>query len=219
MFQWLKNIFRKHDRNEASQPQSFKMASDEGYEYFSDVVDGCRFFATLQIRTPLSALTRAGETFNGPPSEAPVYCTPEHGIWLLDAPDVLGMGETECASDIGPVKPSQYLPFLKAFRQIVESELDHQTKLTQLNALSTASKRYEEIWKILERNYDNFPHSFFYRELQVLPGVGLKTARVIYEAGFTSMDKVREATDAQLQELPGVGKGLIGKIRDYFAKQ
>lgn len=219
MLQWLKNIFRKRDRNEASQPQSFKMASDEAYEYFSDVVDDCRFCATLQIRTPLSVLTRDGETFKGPPSEAPVYCTPEHGIWLLDAPDVLGMGEMECASEIGPVKPSQYLPFLKDFRQIVESELDHQTKLTQLNALSTASKRYEEIWKILERNYDNFPHSFFYRELQVLPGVGLKTARVIYEAGFTSMDKVREATDAQLQELPGVGKGLIGKIRDYFAKQ
>lgn len=219
MFQWLKKLFQKRERMDSTLPQSFKMTSDEAYEYFSNVVHGCRFIATLQIRTPISVLVHHGETFKGPPSQAPKYCSQEHGIWLLDAPDVLSMGETECASDIGPVKPSQYLPFLKAFRQIVESELDHQTKLTQLNALSTASKRYEEIWKILERNYDNFPHSFFYRELQALPGVGLKTARVIYEAGFTSMDKVREATDAQLQELPGVGKGLIGKIRDYFAKQ
>lgn len=219
MFQWLKNLFANRDRDTGIKSQIIKHNSDETYDNNRDLIEGYVFNATLQIRTPLAILNRHGEFFNGPPSQAPNYASQADGIWIFRLRHMDVSDEFHHASDIGTTSPSYYLPFLKAFRQIVESDENHETKLNQLEELSVSSKDNRDIWAKLQRNYSDFPDSFFYRQLEVIPGIGAKTAKAFYEAGFKSVSGLEKAPDAQLLELPGVGKALVVKIRDYCAAQ
>ena len=48
-----------------------------------------------------------------------------------------------------------------------------------------------------------------------IPGVGTKSAKAFYEAGFKSIDEIFSAKDEDLLAVPGVGINLVKKLRDY----
>ena len=48
-----------------------------------------------------------------------------------------------------------------------------------------------------------------------IPGVGAKSARAFYEAGFKSTNDILSAKDEDLLAVPGVGINLVKKLKDY----
>tara|TARA_B100000212_G_scaffold190810_1_gene143866 strand:- start:17 stop:364 length:348 start_codon:yes stop_codon:yes gene_type:complete len=48
-----------------------------------------------------------------------------------------------------------------------------------------------------------------------IPGVGAKSAKAFYEAGFKSKKDILSAKDEDLLAVPGVGINLVKKLKDY----
>ena len=49
---------------------------------------------------------------------------------------------------------------------------------------------------------------------QSLPGIGAKSAKALYEAGFKTTKQIISAKDEELLAVPGVGINLVKKLRD-----
>ena len=49
---------------------------------------------------------------------------------------------------------------------------------------------------------------------QSLPGIGAKSAKALYEAGFKTTKQIISAKDEDLLAVPGVGINLVKKLRD-----
>lgn len=203
----------------------YRQEDDQSYFGNQDVLRGLRFNATLQIRTPLSVLQHHGELFEGPPGAAPRYGAMADGFWVPEPKTWAELGfdlaegrESTHASDVGPVSPSDYLPFLIDFRTIVESVAVVPEKIARLNTLRSKSAAYRDLWQRLEAAYPEFPDSFFYHEFTKITGVGQKTARALYVAGFQCLSDLAAVEGAQLQRIPGVGaktaKGIVEFCKD-----
>lgn len=202
---------------EQTDPKIIRL-DDETYVANSDVIEGMEFSATLQIRTPLSVLERHGEIFLGPPSQTPTYGSQADGVWVFKTRSFrdMGLDVDELipihASDIGPVDPAQYLPFLIRFRSIVESDKSHEEKIHNLLLMPKKSAQFKSLWSKLSNSYSDFPYSFFYSQFTVLPGVGLTTAKKLYDSGFRSVEEIISADVARLTSVPGVGQATARKI-------
>ena len=48
-----------------------------------------------------------------------------------------------------------------------------------------------------------------------IPGVGPKSAKAFYEAGFKSTKDILSAKEEDLLAVPGVGKNLVKNLKDY----
>jgi len=48
-----------------------------------------------------------------------------------------------------------------------------------------------------------------------IPGVGAKSAKAFYDAGFKSTEDILSAKDEDLLAVPGVGINLVKKLKDY----
>ena len=48
-----------------------------------------------------------------------------------------------------------------------------------------------------------------------IPGVGAKSAKAFYEAGFKSTKDILTAKEDELLAVPGVGINLVKKLKDY----
>ncbi len=213
---WLKRLF-KIGKQDAK--ITYKQNDEINHEKNVDVLAGLEFFATLQIRTPLNALNHHGELFKGPLSQAPNYSSQADGIWMQKTKtwaelgfDVEEMPQCECASDIGPVTPEEYLPFLKDFRRIVESNKSVELKIVSLRELQTHSKHYKDIFNRLQKAYCEFPEVYFHLQLMELPGVGKKTAKNLFQHGYSSRGQVLSANQEELTQVPGIGPNTAKKI-------
>jgi hypothetical protein len=180
--------------------------------------NGCVFSARVSLDTPLAALRRHGEHFDGLPSAAPYVCDGQFGGWCIQTKTWRSMGieldemKPAVASPIGPVDPADVMPFLIAFREIVESATDHQQCLARLFEMGS-KPQYRPYWDRFSSAYDDFPHSYFYFSLMSLPGVGRKTAKALYQGGFHSIDQLRVMSEDKLAAVPGVGKATAAKIK------
>lgn len=136
---------------------------DASYQANSDVVEGMRFCATLHLSTPLEVLRHHDEVFHGPPSQAPKYGSQADGIWVFKTKSLRDLGlpldfpESVHASDIGQVKPSEYLPFLLRFRSIVEADDELELKSSRLSSLQHESPQFNKIWQRLAKKYVSVP--------------------------------------------------------------
>jgi hypothetical protein len=201
---------------------------DEIYYQNRDILKGLTFHATLLLRTPLSVLIHHGEIFSGPPSKAPQYGTEADGIWLYKTKtfreigvniDEISIGES--ASDVGPVIASEYIPFLIEFRKIVEGQESVDAKIANIRKLCESNKQYQKYFRLLNNFYKykgDFPASFFYNQFTVIPGVGTKSAKAIFEAGIKTCDDLKDAYDEILLAIPGIGPAAIKRIREFFEK-
>ena len=48
-----------------------------------------------------------------------------------------------------------------------------------------------------------------------IPGIGAKSAKAFYEAGFKSTKDILSAKEEELLAVPGVGINLVKKLKDY----
>jgi hypothetical protein len=200
--------------------------SDGTYYQNRDILKGLTFHATLQIRTPLSVLIHHGESFSGPPSKAPRYGTEADGIWLYKTKtwreigiNIDEMSEVEGASDVGPVRASEYILFLIDFRKIVEGQDFINVKMTAIKKLCRNNTQYQKYFRMLNKSNEHkgdFPASFFYNQFTVIPGIGAKSAKSLFEADIKTFDDLKNADDKALLAVPGIGQAVLKKIRGYF---
>lgn len=203
-----------------------KLPNDALYYENRNVIKGLIFRVTLQIRTPLSVLIHQGEYFHGPPSKAPQYGTEADGYWSYELTtwrelgiDMDEMSETRGAADVGPVKASEYLPFLIEFRQIVESQETVDKKIAEIKELSNKNELFNYFSRQLNGFYKykgDFPASFFYNQLTDIPGIGQKSAKSLFEAGIKTFDDFKNADDKIILGIPGIGPVALKKIKKYF---
>ena len=201
----------------AVEPSPLNFNDDALYKINDDIIIGYEYAATLQISTPLESLKHNGDMFDGPPSKAPVYGIQSVGCWTpkVDPEYNLGAGiVSESASDIGPILENEYIPFLIDFRKIVENGKSDIEKLEQLKLLKNIDK-YKGIWTRLKESYSDFPQSFFYSAFTEINGIGINTAKNIYNAGLISMDNLISAKDSDLLKIGGLGKASIQKIKAH----
>ncbi len=48
-----------------------------------------------------------------------------------------------------------------------------------------------------------------------IPGIGAKSAKAFYEAGFKSKDEIISANEEKLLAVPGVGINLVKKLKEF----
>ena len=201
---------------------------------FSDITAGWRYSATLQLRTPLKYLEMDG-AFSPGPEEPPLVGPAEdfledgtgfnpYGIWLqvidyksmgFDPPPP-GMRAAEGGMvRIGSPEEKELLSFLKNFRYIVETGESLDQMLFELEELSTSTRGNRRMWERYSKTDSLWPDSFFIGQLWMkLPkGVGESKAEKLYLAGFRTIEEILAASDEQLLEIPGLGKGMLKKIR------
>lgn len=164
---WIRKIFRGKDKADCEvsganpiRSTSFSL-DDESYHANADVLEGIQFAPPLQLATPLAALEHFGEVFDGPFSSAPSYGG--HNFWVPKVKNEFSLfsdDEHDIASDIGPVKPSTYLPFLIGFRTIVESDLNPTEKKQKIEELREKNENFRVIWDDLNAKSLMFPFGY-----------------------------------------------------------
>jgi helicase len=53
-------------------------------------------------------------------------------------------------------------------------------------------------------------------ELVKIPNIGRVKARILYNAGFRSLEKLKEAKEIDIIKLPGIGKETYNSIKEYL---
>ncbi|MDQ1340192.1 MAG: hypothetical protein QG567_1349 [Campylobacterota bacterium] len=188
-----------------------------------DILDGLKFVATLQLRTPIEILKHHGEIFREKNQTPPNYAKELwHGIWLPKTKSYKELGmdieepdEGTSSSEIGYVKASDYVPFLIEFRKIVESTKQTDEMIQELYNLANINQNFKSFWDRHCKADIDFPHSFFYKQLTKIDGVGVKSAQLLYENGFKNIKDLEDAKDEEILKIKGIGKSLVQKIKKY----
>lgn len=202
------------------------MQDDTTYYKNHNLIKALIFHATMQVRTPLSVLNHHGERFSGSPSRAPKYGSEADGYWSYELTtwqelgiDIPELPEVEGAADVGPIKASEYLPFLIEFRKIVETHDSVDNKIAKIKKLGNKNNLFKHFIKKLNEFYKykgDFPNSFFYNQFADIPGIGNKSAKLLFKAGIKSFDDLKNADDTIILSIPGIGPVALKKIRKYF---
>ena len=77
------------------------------------------------------------------------------------------------------------------------------TKTTKSSKASKPAKGKKQEVKLLIESFTS------------IPGVGAKSAKAFYDAGFKSKKDILSAKDEDLLAVPGVGINLVKKLKDY----
>lgn len=230
MLQWLKKRFEPdHQETDGLEPLDPPQVSNApGFQVHfvaggatSTRPAGKRFHAKLYLWTPLSVLQAHGRFV--PQIEALDFFPPEFGTWVDEpsAPAGWEPPELEAESDVGPVKPSVILPFLMAFRGIVEGGLDPFEQARKFNRMQLLNPAWRPFVEALKRPSEVHPEGapdlasvWFCPHLEAsLEGVGPRLAAALYQAGFLTPKQIRAAQDTDLLKVPGISKATLKRIR------
>lgn len=139
---------------------------------YSDILDGYRFSATMQMRTPTSVLCQHGRIEKSPAHKLPrIVKLDWQGVWLPHLKPAAELGtwardvNGSMASDVGyvPQDGGDFLRFLLLAHQIVEDGLDRDDALRWMNVCGDmVGSDGESIGKFIER-YGNTPESALFR--------------------------------------------------------
>ena len=83
------------------------------------------------------------------------------------------------------------------------SKTTNSTKTTKSKKATKTTKGKKQEVKLLIESFTS------------IPGVGAKSAKAFYEAGFKSTKDILSAKDEELLAVPGVGINLVKKLKDY----
>lgn len=221
MLNFIKNLFNKPKQKsfinsgKTIDEMQNKSLEDWGDE---DIIDGLEFVATLQLRTPLEILRHHGEIFKENNQTPPNYAKEQwQGIWIPKTKSYKDLGfdieNDNSSSDIGYVKSSEYVKFLIDFRNIVESDNLNEKMMNELFLLAEKNQNYKSFWDRHKEADKDFPHSFFYKQFTKIDGIGIKTAKLLYENGFKTINDLKNAHDDELLKIKGIGNIQLKKIR------
>ena len=187
-------------------------------------LEGMSFCATFQVRTPLRILKRHGKALPLG-SELPNDFEPWMGIWIpkprsfrelgidLDEPD----WDSTVASPAGPVKPSEYLPFLIAVRQAVEdSSGGLRGRLARLEAVSARPEFSRFV--TAEGGVARLSDRLFPPFLSSIPSLPSNSRADLVKLGLSTAGALRAAPDHLLLTVKGIGPAKLEAIRERCAK-
>lgn len=232
MWRVLPKILKQRTAKDAlSEKQTIgDSSSKHPYQVFADspnadIIAGMCFVATMQLRTPLRILKRHGQILPLG-SDLPDDFEQWMGIWFpktktfeeLTGGRIKDKLEPEYeaahASTIGPVQPSEYLPFLIAIREVVEDQ-----------SLSAIQRRVEIEAVCGRREFNEFAErhggadeifDYLYPTiLSVIPGLTASLQEVLTEMGIRSVGAIRRSSDKTLSSLKGLGPAKIARIRAF----
>ena len=187
------------------------------------IIAGVEFVATLQLRTPLRVLRHHGELYQENDGKQPQIAAhewegcwvPKNKTWRELGIDLEEMDESTHASSIGYVLPSEYLPFLVAIREIVESPNSIGCRLQELREmLSTCS------WQqLVERHggIEAIVQEFFLRQIAPMPKLPEATREELRKMGLGSTNLIEAAPDETLLGIKGIGPAKLKAIRAHCA--
>jgi len=177
-----------------------------------------KYCATLQLRTPLRILLKDGETWSeGVPPETDETW---HGIWVPETKtfrelgiDIDEFSESDSASNIGPMKHSEYLPFLIDIRRAVETDETVKCRIELLRQVMR-EKKYAKFVK-QHSGQNKIIDYFFPPIIDTIPGISSAVSMALRESKITTTHKLRKITDKDLLSIKGIGPKALKKIREF----
>lgn len=186
-------------------------------------IEGMSFLATFQVRTPLRILQRHGQELPLG-AKLPNDFEPWMGIWIpkpktfrqlgldIDEPD----SDSAVTSPAGPVKPSEYLPFLVAVREAVEdSSGGLGGRLARLVAVSARPEFSRFV--AAEGGAAALRDRLFPPLLSCIPGLTSSSRATLEKLGLCTIAALRTASDQILLSVKGIGPAKLEAIRYYCA--
>lgn len=189
----------------------------------ADIVAGYRFSATIQLRTPLRVLTHHGQFC--PAGQAPPQIAkgPDEGVWVVAVKTWREMGidldgssnlDGSHASDIGqiPADGGDYLKFLIAVREIVESPSPAEERLAALKE-ELRRPEWADFCRKLGGKQAVFDKFFppFLESIKALPAGAIEA---LWNAGLTTPARLAAAGDQALLAIKGIGPAKLKSIRE-----
>ena len=183
------------------------------------------FHATFQLRTPKRILERNGTVIpltDNPPSDF----GPWMGVWFpIDTgPNILAEMAPEAwaemeanrtlASDAGPVKPAEYLPFLIAFRTIVEDDSAAITERIAGIEVLFQQPEWAGFAAALQ-GAERVTGWFFPTVLSRINGLPRSSQAALSDQGIRTVAALRAADGSTLSAIKGIGPAKIAAIRQY----
>jgi len=173
----------------------------------ADIIAGLKFSATMHLGMPLRVLRRHGE-IHTIRSEAPPQIDQDgsEGIWM---PFTKGLffkpPASTYASDVGPIRADDYLPFLVAVQTIIEAHdsIEHRIEKLREMPIPADWQLFLSKHRGLEGIIDRFFPHFFSVEFR--------------ELHLDTPNRVAAASDKQLLAIKGIGPVKLKAIRGRCA--
>jgi len=187
-----------------------------------DIVKGLEFIATLHLRTPLRTLTRHGEAHTDINKEPPAIASEDwEGCWvpkIKSLEEILGHKFNEPpaglhSSEIGPISPSEYIPFLIAIRKIVELEEPMQNRIDKLRVMLITCEWQNYVEK--HGGIEMIVQKLFPRTIRTMPKLNDEVKRELANIGIESLQQLSLASDKQLLSIKGIGPVKLKAIREH----
>ena len=192
-------------------------------DWAGDVCNGFIFCATLQLRTPLRVLLRHGEICPKSDGQQPQIALEQwEGVWLPKSRtwremgiDMDEMDEGTHASLIGQIRPSEYMPFLVAVREIVEMSEPIGYRLQELRKMLSSCPWQNYVEK--HGGIEAIVQHFFPRHIAPFPKLPESTRENLLKLGLLTPTRIATTTDERLLEFKGIGPAKLKAIRAHFA--
>lgn len=176
-----------------------------------DIIRGLKFNATMQLRTPLRVLLRHGEIHTDGTKPPPKIALERwEGIWFPKAKTFkeLGIDVPELpppsthASDVGPIRPDDYLPFLIAVRRIIEAHDTIEHRIEKLREMPIVAD-----WRVFVSKHggiDGIIEGFFPKFMNLA-------------TGLDTPNRIAAVSDETLLGIKGIGPAKLKAIRERCA--
>lgn len=170
------------------------------------------FCARIQLRTPLAVLEKHETIHRGPPASLPRYGEATEGLWVPIYQSSKRPFPLIVDSDIGPIPKNggDYLPFVKAFRQIIEAQDPVDLTISKLQMLCQQNAAYRAF---AAKHAPDFVTAWFTGALLGVPGVTPKIAQQLFAAGYRTVEELQNADAYTLQQMLQVDETTIKKMR------
>lgn len=184
--------------------------------WHGQAVDGWQFVATLQLRTPLSVLSRHGEKRG---TDTPLdQVKMADGIWSpttkgWEHVGIPSFAPVEMAAEIGPVAADggSFLKFLIAVRTVVERESAVEARMIELRSELDRAQWHEFV--TLYGGAEAIVARFFPAFVDTIPGLSASAARLLANQGLTTPQRISATSDAELLSVKGLGPAKLATIR------
>lgn len=189
----------------------------------ADIISGLVFHATLQTRTPLRILRRHGQVVplgTALPDDFEQWMGiwfPQPKSWRELGLDIDELPEFEAASDAGPVKASEYLPFLIELREAIEDASGGIAGRIERLERVCAKPKFARFVSAL-RGFEFLRDCFFPPVLSLIPGLRSSSQVELRRHGLFTVAALRIAADNTLQAVNGVGPAKLSALRDFCAR-